>query len=88
MNSDQYRFSLSAVHHGKQDKLANGEEETDAYTLLNARLGFSPNTNSNSELYLKINNLTDRLAYVHTSFLKESAPLPGRNVEIGYNLTF
>ena len=88
MNSDQYRFSLSAVHHGKQDKLANGEEETDAYTLLNARLGFSPNTNSNSELYLKINNLTDRLAYVHTSFLKESAPLPGRNVEIGYNITF
>ena len=88
MNSDQYRFSLSAVHHGKQDKIANGEEETNAYTLLDARLGFSPNTNSNSELYIKINNLTDRLAYVHTSFLKESAPLPGRNVEIGYNLTF
>lgn len=88
LNSDQYRFSLNAVHHGKQDKLADGEEETNAYTLLDARLGFSPNSNRNSELYLKINNLTDRLAYVHTSFLKESAPLPGRNVEIGYNITF
>lgn len=88
LNSEQYRFSLSAVHHGKQDKLADGEEETNAYTLLNARLGFSPNSNSKTELYLKINNLTDQLAYVHTSFLKESAPLPGRNVEIGYNVTF
>ena len=88
LTSDQYRFSLNAIHHGKQDNLANGEEFTDAHTVLNARLGFSPNQNNNSELYLKINNLTNKLAYVHTSFLKESAPLPGRNVEIGYNVKF
>ena len=86
--NDQYRFSLKAVHYGKQDNLANGEENTDSYTLLNARLAFLPKSDSNSELYIKVNNLTNRLAYVHTSFLKESSPLPGRNVEIGYNLTF
>ena len=88
VNSDQFSFSLSAIHHGKQDKLANGEEETDAYTLLNSRLGFSPGSNGKSELYIKVNNLTNELAYIHTSFLKESAPLPGRNVEIGYNVKF
>ena len=88
LNHNNYNFSLNAVHNGKQDKLANGEETTNAYTLLNARLGFSPKSDSNSELYIKVNNLTNKLAYVHTSFLKESSPLPGRNVEIGYNVKF
>ena len=87
-NIDDYRFNINAVRHGQQDNLANGEEVTDSYTLINARLGFSPSGDGNSELYIKVNNLSDELAYVHTSFLKESAPLPGRSFEIGYNLTF
>ena len=82
LNSQFYRFNLTAVHNGKQDNLASGEEETNSYTFLNARLGFSPLSKDGSEIYIKVNNLTNRLAYVHSSFLKESAPLPGRNVEI------
>ena len=84
-NAGNYSFCLNAVHHGKQDNLGNGEETTDSYTFVNARLGYN---HKGSELYLKINNLTDTLAYVHTSLLKESAPLPGRSFEIGYNLKF
>lgn len=84
-NAGNYSFCLNAVHHGKQDNLGNGEETTDSYTFVDARLGYN---HKGSELYLKINNLTDTLAYVHTSLLKESAPLPGRSFEIGYNLKF
>ena len=84
-NSGDYSFCLNAIYHGKQDKLGNGEEKTNSYTLLNARLGYTYNK---SELYIKVNNLTDTLAFVHTSFLKEGAPLPGRSFEIGYNLKF
>ena len=84
-NTGNYSFCLNAVHHGKQDNLGNGEETTDSYTFLNARLGY---THKGSELYFKVNNLTDTLAFVHTSLLKESAPLPGRSIEIGYNLKF
>ena len=58
---------------------------TKGYTVLNARLGYSL---KNSELNLKVNNLTDTLGFVHSSFLKESAPIAGRSFEIGYNLTF
>ena len=80
-----YKFSLNAVHNGEQDDLGSGEEVTDNYTVLNARLGYTIN---DSELYLRVNNLTDTLGFVHTSFLKESAPIAGRSFEIGYNLTF
>ena len=80
-----YKFSLNAIHNGEQDDLGSGEEVTDDYTVLNARLGYTIN---DSELYLRVNNLTDTLGFVHTSFLKESAPIAGRSFEIGYNLTF
>ena len=80
-----YKFSLNAIHYGDQDDLGNGEEFTDDYTVLNARLGYTIN---DSELYLKVNNLSDTLGFVHSSFLKERAPIAGRSFEIGYNLTF
>ena len=82
---EDYKFSLNAIHYGDQDDLGSGEEFTKGYTVLNARLGYSL---KNSELYLKVNNLTDTLGFVHSSFLKESAPIAGRSFEIGYNLTF
>jgi iron complex outermembrane receptor protein len=85
---DQFKFNLNGIYHGKQNDLGAEEETTDSYTILNARIGYFPNKNNNSEFYCKVNNLTDKLAFVHTSFLKESAPLPGRSVEIGYNLSF
>jgi len=87
LDADQYKFSLNAIHHGKQDALANGESVTDAYTILNARLGYSLKE-ANSEVYFRINNITDELGFVHTSFLKEVAPIPGRSIEIGLNIQF
>lgn len=87
-NIDDLKLCLNAVHYGKQDKVENPSDDhqiTEAYTIVDARMGYEF---SNSELYLKVNNVTDRIAFVHTSFLKGSSPLPGRSVEIGYNLKF
>jgi iron complex outermembrane receptor protein len=39
-------------------------------------------------VYLKANNLTNRLAYAHTSFIKHAAPLMGRNVTLGIQAAF
>jgi len=33
--------------------------------------------------YLKVENMTDELAYVHQSFLRDVTPLPGRNFVLG-----
>ncbi|HPZ14973.1 MAG TPA: TonB-dependent receptor, partial [Bacillota bacterium] len=40
------------------------------------------------QVYLKANNLTDRLAYAHTSFIKTAAPLMGRNITLGVKVAF
>ena len=66
-----------------------GEEETPAYTMLNAFASYDLDImNSQGQVFVRGNNLTDELAHVHTSFLKESAPLPGRSVEIGLKFDF
>ncbi len=35
------------------------------------------------QFYVHANNLTNRLAYAHTSFIKNAAPLMGRNIAVG-----
>ena len=40
------------------------------------------------ELFVDGNNLLDEEARPHTSFLKDLAPLPGRNIAAGVRLFF
>ena len=36
-----------------------------------------------TQLYLSVDNITDELGFVHSSFIKDTAPLPGRNFQFG-----
>ncbi len=42
----------------------------------------------NMTVYLKADNLTDQEARVHSSYLKDEAPLPGRSVSLGVRARF
>ena len=59
------------------------------YTLLDASVSYRFNL-STAQLtaYLKGQNLTDEDVRVHTSFLKDSTPLPGRSVAFGVRGSF
>ena len=80
---------LEVVRVGKQDRVAAFEEATGGHTLLNlgthvsTRIGGVP-----AQFYARINNLTDELAFSHTSFIKSAAPLAGRNLTAGLRLIF
>ncbi|MFC4701820.1 TonB-dependent receptor domain-containing protein [Glaciecola siphonariae] len=75
---------LDITRYQSQDKIANFETETDGYTLVDAGIAYDlPILDNNVTVYLKGNNLTDTEARVHTSFLKDIAPRPGRNLSIG-----
>ncbi|MBQ5965818.1 TonB-dependent receptor domain-containing protein [Massilia sp. ZL223] len=73
----------------RQDKVADFETATPGYNMLNlgthytTRIGGVP-----AQLYARINNVTDELALSHTSFIKEVAPLTGRNLTAGLRLIF
>jgi len=75
---------LDVNHVLKQNRVAANELPTDAYTLVDAAVTYRFATNGlNLEAFAKINNLLDEEARVHTSVLKDIAPLAGRGLLIG-----
>ena len=74
-----------------QNRVAAGQNPTKAYTLWNASLNWKSNATccANGELYwyLRVDNLTNQLAYSASSILTQTAPnkspLPGRSVQLG-----
>ena len=88
--SDHWRAGLGATRYARQDDVAEHESATPGYTLVHANLAWHMDTAGGSavELFLNGNNLLDREARVHTSFLKDLAPLPGRGVSAGIRMLF
>ena len=85
------RFDISGEvrHVGEQDRVANAFElPTDDYTLVNASVAVRPFSQQNVTLFAEARNLTDEEAREHVSFLKDIAPLPGRNLRVGVAYRF
>lgn len=82
--------SLGYTRYLEQDKTALNETTTDAYGLLNARVNLYPDwlANYGATLYLKGENLTNQLGFVHSSFLKDDAPVTGRRFQAGVSISF
>ncbi len=78
------------VQVARQNRVAEFESATPGYGMLNLGVSYSGKVNGETpwQVYLKANNLTDRLAYAHTSFIKNAAPLMGRNLTLGVKVAF
>ncbi|HEX8406470.1 MAG TPA: TonB-dependent receptor [Duganella sp.] len=73
-----------------QSRIASYETETPAYNMVNATVAyrFDMGTRQSLELYARGTNLTDELAFAHTSFVKNQSPLRGRSIAFGARHTF
>ena len=81
---DNIRADLDITYFAKQDDISTFETETDGYTLVDASITYDiPLGDIDLSVYLSGENLTDEEARVHTSFLKDIAPRPGRNFAFG-----
>ncbi len=87
---DGWRASLGAIRYSKQDRVAENEETSAGYTLVNAHLAYRwDRSETNSwEVFLDGNNLTNEDVRPHTSLLRDFAPLPGRGVAFGLRAYF
>jgi iron complex outermembrane receptor protein len=84
-----WHAELGATHYAKQDKIADFETQTDGYTLVSAAFNYYVSLDdSDLTFYVKANNLTNELARVHSSFLKDVAPLPARSFVLGAKVSF
>ena len=84
---NQYNKSIAGA---KQDDVAEFESATPGYTLVDAHVAWHLDTAAGNawELFADGSNLLDEEARVHTSFLKDVAPLPGRGVAFGVRAFF
>lgn len=81
------RFEVE--HVTGQDRLAEFETPTDGYTMVNASMSFQPFRNhENTTLMFSANNIFDVVARRHASFLKDYAPLAGRDLRLTARVSF
>ena len=73
----------------RQNRTAAYESETAGYGMLNLAASYGWKSGGNQwQVYVKGQNLTNRLAYAATSFIKTAAPLTGRNLVVGVRMEF
>ncbi len=87
--SDRLMGRLEVEWVADQNRIAAFETPTDGHTMVNASLAFHPFGDRNrSSIMLSANNIFDVDARRHASFLKDYAPLAGRDLRITARFTF
>ena len=87
--SDGLSADVGFTWYDDQNDVASFETATDGYTLVNASVQYEFGTQGiDWVVFARGENLTDEEARVHTSFLKDQAPLPGRNFTMGVRALF
>ncbi|MCP3733911.1 TonB-dependent receptor [Sphingomonas sp. RP10(2022)] len=80
---DRIGGRVEVEHVFPQNRLAAFETRTDDYTMVNATASLSPfGKDSKTSLLLSANNIFDVVARRHSSFLKDFAPLAGRDIRV------
>jgi iron complex outermembrane receptor protein len=87
-SSRRFDAGLEVRRVGEQDRVAEFELPTDGYTLVNLRGAMRPFADRNVTVFAEARNLTDEEAREHVSFLKDIAPMPGRNLRVGLTYRF
>jgi len=73
----------------EQNDTAPNELSSPGHEFINAGIGYRlPLRDSELRLNLAAQNLTDRYGINHVSYLKQAAPLPGRNVQMSVRWVF
>ena len=88
-NGGTVRADLGLTTVTRQDRVAPLEEETDGYSMVDLSVGYRLfHGGLTHDFVLRGSNLTNQEARNHTSFLKELAPLPGRDIRLMYRVYF
>ena len=87
--SDSFDVRAEIEWTAKQDRLASFETATPSFTLVNASATIRPfGADSKASLTLSANNIFNVEARRHASFLKDYAPLSGRDFRITGRVSF
>lgn len=86
---DRWNVDLEAQHYFDQTYHTDNELKTDSFTMLNLGVIYElPRDTQNYRFYFRVKNITDEEGRLSTSFVKDQAPLPGRNFLAGVQALF
>ena len=89
LTGDAGELRVEAEYSARQNKVAAFETPTDDYTLVNASLTARPLTaRPEISIVASANNIFDVDARRHASFLKDFAPLPGRDFRLSVRFVY
>jgi iron complex outermembrane recepter protein len=75
---------LQAMRVQGVSRLAAQETATNGYTLVNSELAYKLSSSTNSPtVYVQGRNLLNQVVRLHTSYIKDVAPMPGRTLIVG-----
>jgi len=80
-----WNLELAGILADDQDRPGLNQEETEGYSRIDASLRYQP---ENWSAFVNIDNLTDEDIRNATSFLRETAPEPGRAITVGVTRFF
>lgn len=88
--SGPWKLNLMTTHILKQNKRADLETSTSAYTMINIFAGYTMKMDRSTKLtvFLQGKNLMNEDIRIHTSYLKDFAPRPGRALVLGFRGSF
>jgi len=87
-SSRQIEAGVEVRRVGEQDRVTAFELPTDGYTMVNLTGALHPFADHNLTVFGELHNLTDVEAREHASFLKDIAPMAGRNLRVGLTYRF
>jgi iron complex outermembrane receptor protein len=87
--SDSVQARIEAEWTDSQNRVTGFETPSEGFTLVNASLSFKPfGADNSTSLLLSANNIFDVDARRHASFLKDFAPLAGRDFRVTARVAF
>lgn len=87
-NSELFDVRIEAEYAAEQNRIADFELPTEDYLMLHAFLTVRPIREKALAIRVAAQNLNNEEARTHASFLKDLAPLPGRNIKVSLTGNF
>tara|TARA_R110000787_G_scaffold1438_4_gene5746 strand:+ start:1293 stop:3299 length:2007 start_codon:yes stop_codon:yes gene_type:complete len=87
-STGRFDTALEVRRVGEQTRITAFERPTDGYTMVNLSAALHPFADHRVTVFGELHNLTNVEAREHASFLKDIAPLPGRNLRVGLTYRF
>ncbi|MBU2979981.1 TonB-dependent receptor [Alteromonas sp. C1M14] len=84
-----WHSEVEFIRNNKQDKISDYETQTDGYNMVSASVNYYLDLDDvDMTFYLEGKNLGDVEGRVHSSYVKDEVPLPGRSVSLGVRASF